>query len=150
MLPKEIVLFGRSLGGGATTQLATEVQPGGVILESSFLSTAQVARDLLPIFPAKPFIRHRFDNAAKIGQIDCPLLIVHSADDELIRFHHGTGLFDRANEPKTFLKIHGSHNDGFYVSGDLYRQGVGEFLDTVVHHEGASGESTQGVPHEQG
>jgi len=130
--PDEIVLFGRSLGGGATTQLATEVRPGGVILESSFLSTARVARDLLPIFPSKLFIRHRFDNAAKIGQIGCPVLIVHSADDDLIPFHHGKGLFERANEPKTFLEIHGSHNDGFFVSGALYRDGVGEFLGAVV------------------
>jgi hypothetical protein len=47
---------------------------------------------------------------------------VHSRDDGLIPFEFGVRLFEAAHEPKQFVEIFGNHNDGFQVSGDLYRE----------------------------
>lgn len=126
--PERIALFGRSLGGGPTVQLATEVNARAVILESTFLSVAQLAQEMLPIFWVKPFIRHRFDNAAKVPQIKAPKLHIHSADDSLIPYRHGRKLFELAGEPKQFLEIRGDHNEGFVVSWSHYKKGLDEFL----------------------
>ncbi|MBN2311655.1 MAG: alpha/beta hydrolase [Candidatus Hydrogenedentes bacterium] len=130
--PGRIVLFGRSLGGGIATQLATETQAAGLILESSFLSTCHVAREMLPFLPARLIIRHRFDNAAKVGEAGCPVLVIHSPDDEIIPFHHGRELFELAKAPKTFLEIRGGHNEGFLVSEPEYPEGLAAFFDTVL------------------
>ena len=124
----EIVLFGRSLGGGVATNLATEVKPACLILESSFMSTVTMARKSFPYLPVNLLLRHRFDNETKIQIITSPVLIIHSAQDELIPFHHGEGLFKVANEPKTFLQIKGGHNDGFMISETEYVRGIDSFL----------------------
>ena len=130
--PGRIVLFGRSLGGGATVQLATEVQPAAVILESTFLSAPRLGQDLFPVLPIKWILRHRFDNAAKIARVTCPVLVVHSPTDEVVPYRHGRELFDLANEPKRFLEIRGGHGDGFYVTGRAYGQGLADFLDPLL------------------
>src|SRR5690606_1028401 len=64
--PETILLFGRSLGAAPTCQLATEVTPGAVIIESAFLSIGAMAGELYPFLPARLPLRHRLDNASKI------------------------------------------------------------------------------------
>lgn len=128
---EKIVLFGRSLGAGPTTDLAVEVTPGAVILESAFLSTPDIAKGN-PLFrPITWLIRHRFENKHKVAAIEAPLLIVHSPEDEIIPYSHGRELFERASEPKTFLEIRGGHNVGFVLSEDVYREGWEAFLAPV-------------------
>ena len=41
---EDIILFGRSLGGAVAAELAAEIQPGGLILESTFSSARQCRR----------------------------------------------------------------------------------------------------------
>jgi uncharacterized protein len=129
--PEQVVLFGRSLGGGVAAQLATEVSPRAVILESTFESIASVAKGMFPFLPVKPLIRYRFDTAEKIGRIHAPLLVIHSPDDTIIPYRHGEALFQAANEPKRFLEIRGDHNEGFVVSLEAYQRGLEEFLGVV-------------------
>ena len=47
-------------------------------------------------------------------------------------------LYDLAQEPKRFLEIRGDHNEGFMVSWDKYKKGVGEFLNTVLGERSSS------------
>lgn len=129
--PNDIVLFGRSLGGGVATQLATETEPAALILESTFTSVADVARKSYWFLPLDLLVRHRFDNLAKIGRVAAPILVVHSPDDTLIPIAHGRRLFDAATARKTFLEIRGGHNDGYAASADVYGPGLAAFLDGV-------------------
>lgn len=128
---REILLFGRSLGGGPTVELAQQVQPGAVIIESTFLSTVDVARRILLLRAMTWAIRHRFSSKDKIAHVRSPLLIIHSPEDEVIPFENGVGLFARAPEPKTFLQISGGHNTGFVESEAVYRQGWEDFLTPI-------------------
>ena len=130
--PEEILLFGRSLGGGPTADLASKVEPAAVILESTFLSTNDIARDAFPWLPVWPFIVHRFPNKKKMAGIRSPLLIIHSPQDRVIPYRHGKALFELATEPKTFLEIHGDHNDGFVLSEKIYRAGWEAFLKPIL------------------
>jgi fermentation-respiration switch protein FrsA (DUF1100 family) len=129
--PRRIVLFGRSLGGAVAVDLATEVNPAGVVLESTFISAGQLAQQIYPFVPAKYLVCHKFDNAAKVGRISCPLLIIHSRDDEIVPYGHAQELFELAREPKTFLEVRGAHNDGFVVAADAYTTGLERFLDSL-------------------
>lgn len=137
--PRRIVLFGRSLGGGVSADLAPEVEPGAVILESTFTSTVDVAKQsfLFMLFPLRQFARHPFDSAAKVPQINAPLLIVHSRDDDLIPFAQGRKLYDLAGEPKAFLEIRGNHNEGHRVSESVYREGLADFLAPLFQEDGS-------------
>lgn len=132
--PSDIVLFGRSLGAGPTSWLATQVQPRSVIIESPFMSVGRMAQETFPYLPARWLVRDKFDNATHVPRIKSPLLVVHSREDEVIPFHHGERVFAAASGPKQFLEIHGGHNDGWYLSRTSYRAGLASFL-TGIRHE---------------
>ncbi len=126
--PERIALFGRSLGSGASVELATREEPRAVILESAFLSIPAVARTIFPFFPTNLMVRHRFDNEAKIEALTMPKFFIHSPGDEIIPYEQGRALYDMAPEPKQFLEIEGGHNDGFIISTRDYEAGLANFL----------------------
>jgi hypothetical protein len=126
--PGRIVLFGRSLGGAVAARLAARHRPGALVLESTFTSLPDLAADLFPWLPARWLCRFSYDTASRLGGINCPVLVVHSREDDLIPFSHGRKLFDAAAPPRTFLAISGTHNDGFLTSGSVYTDGLKAFL----------------------
>lgn len=132
--PSDIVLFGRSLGGAVAAWLAQERAPGALILESTFTSVPDLAAKLYPIFPVRLLARFRYDARHYLANVDCPVLVVHSPDDELIPFEHGQALYEAAGTPKEFLQIGGTHNEGFIQSGRRYREGLDRFLDRHARH----------------
>lgn len=128
LAPERIVIFGRSLGGGVATWLATQVTPAGLILESSFTSLPALASKYYPMFPVRWLARIRYDNAARLPTVGSPVLVAHSRDDELVPIAHGRALFALARDPKYFLEMSGDHNVGFLLSGPAYRQGLLAFI----------------------
>ncbi len=127
-----IVLFGRSLGGAIAIDLATKVEASALIVESSFTSTVNIAREIYPFLPVKWIVTMKYDSISKIDSIKIPKLIIHSRDDDLIRFHHGRELFEKAREPKKFLELRGSHNEGFLLMEEEYTKKIGEFLEKYL------------------
>jgi fermentation-respiration switch protein FrsA (DUF1100 family) len=124
----EIVLFGRSLGAAVATHLAVRQRPKALILESSFTSVPDLAAKYYRIFPVRWLARYRYDARTDLGAVVCPVLIVHSHDDEIIPVAHGRALYEAAREPKAFLELRGGHNDGFLASGRSYTEGLDAFL----------------------
>lgn len=135
-----LIYFGRSLGGAVASWLAEQHPPGVLILESTFTSVMDIGRHYYPYLPVNLLTRYRYDTIERIKRIHCPVLIVHSPDDEIISYRYGEQLYESANEPKSFLKIRGGHNDGFITSGALYQNGIRSFLD---HHLLSDDESAQ-------
>jgi fermentation-respiration switch protein FrsA (DUF1100 family) len=132
-IPAEhIILFGRSLGASIAADLATRQSAAAVILESGFTSVPDVAANLYPWLPVRWLSRYQYDTRKKLAKIHSPVLIVHSRDDEIISYSNGERLFEAANEPKQFLQLRGGHNDGFFVSGKDYIQGLDSFLGNVL------------------
>ena len=130
--PHQIVVAGRSLGGGVAMDLASKVDPGAIILISTFTSVVAVGKETLPFLPVSMLIRDRFENDRKITHIKSPILIAHSPEDEMIPFHHGERLFALAPEPKSFLRIHGGHNDGSFFSDHTYTEQIRTFLKQAI------------------
>jgi fermentation-respiration switch protein FrsA (DUF1100 family) len=127
-----IIIFGRSLGGAVASRLARQTKPGALILESSFTSLAAMARSVYPYLPTKLILRPKFNTAENLDRISCPILIIHSRQDEIIPFSHGVNLFALAREPKEFLEISGGHNECFITSGEGYTAGLKKFLSTYA------------------
>ena len=130
--PQRIIVFGRSLGGAVAANLAAKHSPRGLILESVFTSVPDMAAKLYPFFPVRLLSRFSYDARKALQEVSSPVLIIHSPDDEIIPFENGLDLFASANEPKSFLKIRGGHNEGFMVSGSLYSDGLEEFVSACV------------------
>ena len=124
----DIVLFGRSLGGAVAVELASRQPCGGVIVESSFTSLVDMGRRLYPYVPVGTVLRYRFDSAAKMGQLRCPVLVAHSPDDELIPYDMGKKLYEVAPQPKQFVEIYGGHNQLEYFRDPGYRNAMSGFI----------------------
>ncbi len=136
----QIVIFGRSLGGSIATHLAGRVPTRGLVIESTFTSYPDIGAKFYPYMPVRLFARYRYNTRNHLSRVRCPVLVMHSPDDELVPFEFGTQLFDTANEPKQFVKLIGGHNDGFLVSGDLYKDAWSRWLDSLgdARSEGAA------------
>jgi len=135
MAPERIVIFGRSLGGAVAVDVARDRPLGGVILESTFTSAADMARRIFGAlgFAVRPFTRGRFDSAAKIAELRAPLLFFHGNRDEIVPFELGRALFDAAPEPKRFITVRGAgHNDTIRIGGEPYLERIAAFLDEFV------------------
>lgn len=128
MLASDIVIFGRSLGASAASRLAAQHQALALIVESSFTSVPDIAQELYPWLPARWLSRLSHATRDHIQDVRCPVLVVHSRDDEIIPFHHGEAIFASANEPRTLLAIRGTHNDAFLRDQDAYIGGLRTFL----------------------
>ncbi len=128
LTPERIVLFGRSLGGAVAASLAEQTKPAGLIIESSFTSLYDVGSFLFPHLPVRWFLPQDYDSVASLKGKQIPLLVVHSPEDTLVPYKLGRALYDSYQGPKTFLEIHGSHNQGFYQSLDTYLPGLAAFL----------------------
>lgn len=127
----QILLLGRSLGGSIATHLAGRVPVAGLVIESAFTSFVDIARQFYPYLPVRWFVRFRYDTLADVKQVRCPVMVVHSRDDELVPFTHGHRLLAAAQEPKRFVEIGGSHNEGFLLSSDVYEKAWLQWLQSV-------------------
>ncbi len=123
-----VILYGRSLGGGPTVDLAAREIIGGVILESTFVSAFRVMthRTLLPW--------DKFNNIDKINEIDCPLLVIHGTEDSIVPFWHAHALFNKAKTPKQNFWIEGAgHNNIFDFAGNKYWDRLDFFIKQVEY-----------------
>ncbi len=126
--PNKIVIFGKSLGGVPAIDLAAGVEPAGLIVQSSFTSAGDMAATVLPFFPR--FLLHtRMDSLARIGQVRCSKLFIHSRADEVVPYKLGHRLYEAAPEPKEFYEVIGSpHNSTYIVGGKPYFEALRRFV----------------------
>ena len=124
--PNRIIVYGRSVGSGPSIDLATRQAVAGLVVESGFTSVFRIITHI-PLFPFD-----KFPNINKIGAVRSPVLFIHGTRDRTIPFQHGQALFDRANQPKTFLTIDGAdHNDVDQIAGERYTQTLRTFIQTL-------------------
>lgn len=130
--PARIVLFGRSLGASVAAWLAGRVRPAALIMESTFTSAPELAAQYYWYLPVRLLARIRYDTRAALAAVQCPVLVLHSAEDEIIPMAHGQALYQAAREPKRFVALRGGHNEAFFVSQAVYAQALDDFLRELV------------------
>ncbi len=125
---EQVVLLGKSLGGAPACQLATEVEPAGLIVQSSFTSVPDMAALVMPIMP-RFMISTKMDSLSKVRTIRCPKLFVHGPRDEVVPYSMGQRLYEAACEPKEFHVVPSAgHNETWIVGGEAYLNVLRAFL----------------------
>ncbi len=134
-----IIILGRSLGASVAAQLAGKVKAMALIIESGFTSYVDMGRKFYPYMPVRWFASFSYRTVDYIRQVNCPTLIIHSRNDEIVPFEFGLELYEAANEPKRFVELFGSHNDSFLVSSDIYNRAWAKWLKFLEqYYEGRS------------
>ena len=130
--PEErIIVFGRSMGASAAAYLAARHRPLALIMESTFTSVPDIAREYYPWLPVHWLSRLQHSARDFVRQVESPVLVIHSRDDEIVPFRHGEAIFAAARDPKSFLEIHGTHNDAYLRDEQNYLTGLRSFLDKL-------------------
>ncbi len=128
----KIIIWGRSLGGSIAAWIGQKHTAKLLILESVFTSVPDMGAEIYPFFPVRLLARFKYKTIDYVKQVNFPVLIIHSPEDEIIPFVHGRRLFEAAKEPKKFLEISGSHNEGFIFSGKHYENGLDSFITEYI------------------
>jgi len=107
-----IIVYGRSLGSGFATKVASENKPRYLILDSPYYNFQKVVERFLPILPVRYVLRYHLRTDKWILHVNCHTYIIHGTKDRLIPIKHSEAL-QKLNPAKiTLIRIHGGgHNN---------------------------------------
>ena len=124
----EIIVYGRSLGTGLATYLASNNNPRQLILETPYYSLTDVAKHRFPMFPNNKLLRYDFPSYKFVQNVKCPISIFHGTDDTVVPYVSGEKLFNSmVQKEKMFFTIeNGEHNN--LMAFDSYIQQIQKIL----------------------
>jgi len=102
-----VVVYGRSLGGGVATRLATRRTVAALILESTFTDLRSFASGF---FAPGFMVRDAYDNVSELRRFHGALLVLHGERDHIAPFAGGVSLA-RTVEGAEFVAMPCGHND---------------------------------------
>ena len=133
--PKQIILYGRSLGSGPSCYMAKKTADegksvGGLILHSPFLSIYRIVLDV-----RSGYVGDMFQSYKRAGDIKCPVFIIHGMMDKVVPFWHSEELL-RSFQPQyrakpMFAKYMG-HNSIEVKLRSEYTERILHFLDICI------------------
>ncbi|HEY9678555.1 MAG TPA: alpha/beta hydrolase [Drouetiella sp.] len=133
--PKDIILYGESLGSGVTTYIAENRPVAGIVIQSGFSSLSRAAQDRLlwlRVYPKIAFKDVEFDNEAYLRGKHAPLLWVHGEIDQTLPITHAEETIAAATEPKKLVVFKGAgHNDIPLLNPKLFATTIGDFVRTL-------------------
>lgn len=124
---EEITLYGRSLGTGIASYVASENNPKQLILETPYYSILDVAKSRFPVFPVKRLLRYQFPTFKYLPKISSAITILHGTDDNLVPYSSGKKLDELGLKNINFVTIKGgSHNN--LIEFEAYRKAIKNVL----------------------
>jgi len=122
-----LIVYGRSMGSGFATWLASNNNPRYLILDAPYYSFRKVVERFIPILPVRLVLRFHLRTDKWIGKVKCHTYILHGTKDWLIPIKHSEAL-QKFNPGKiTLIRIHGGgHNN--LPSFDEYHNFIRDIL----------------------
>ncbi len=107
-----LLVYGRSLGSGFATKVASDNDPRYLILDAPFFSFIKVAERFLPFLPHKFLLRYHLRTDLWIRKVKCHTYIIHGTKDWLIPISQSEKLQKLNPEMITLIRIEGGgHNN---------------------------------------
>lgn len=108
----EITLYGRSLGTGIASYLASENTPKQLILETPYYSIEDIANHRFPFFPIKQLLKYRFPTFQYLKKAACPITIIHGTEDNVVPYSSAKKLSEMKIDNLDFITVeNGNHNN---------------------------------------
>jgi uncharacterized protein len=64
--------------------------------------------------------------------VHCPVMVLHSSEDDIVPYAMGRALYDAAPGPKRFADLRGGHNGGGLMVSPAAQRELGAFLEGHV------------------
>lgn len=135
--PQHIIVFGHSLGGAITIELATHNPDlAALIIQGSFTSL----RDMIDYdgiygwLPLDLIVRQFFDSFQKVPTLKMPLFFVHGDGDRRVPSCMSERLYDVATttQKELYILLGVDHNHVPEMGGTDYQDRLKEFLDQLT------------------
>ncbi len=122
----QIIIYGRSIGTGPASQLASVRACKKLILETPYYSIDALAKSYFPIYPVKLLTRYSFPVVDHLKKVKAASYIIHGTSDEVIPYKQAVRL--RKENPSTHLITieGGKHND--LAEFELFRATIKRLL----------------------
>ena len=127
-----ILLLGKSLGGGVSSQVAANQKVAGLILHSTFTSLPDLAKELFPWLPVKSLSKMQFNTRRHLEHVTAPVMIIHSREDQLIGFQHAAANKAACPYACHLVEIGGDHNDLESPRAFDLKEGLDTFMKQVT------------------
>lgn len=115
--PRDVIVYGESLGTSVAVQVAAAREVAGLVLDAPYTSMVDLAALHHPFIPGRWFMTDRYETARHIGQAHVPLLILHGEEDSIVPVAMGREIFARAAPPKMIKTFPGAGHDNHYKYG---------------------------------
>jgi hypothetical protein len=100
---EDIIIYGRSLGTGIATYLASRNSPKQLILETPYYSILDVAESRFSILPVKLLLKYKILSYQYIKEVGCPILMLHGTEDQIVPYKSAKKLYEASPKDKTIL-----------------------------------------------
>jgi len=109
---QHIIVYGRSLGSGFATKVASDNHPRFLILDAPFYNFTNVVERFLPFLPVQLVLRYHLRADLWIRKVTCPIYILHGTRDWLIPIKNSIRLQLLNPDKTTLIRIEGGkHNN---------------------------------------
>lgn len=109
---KYIILYGRSMGSGFATKLASTNSPRMLILDAPYYSLTHVTKRYMPFMPFSVIMRYPLPTYKWLKYVECPVHIIHGTNDKLIPFSSSVKLSKiKAEATRLWPVIGGGHKN---------------------------------------
>lgn len=112
-----IVLWGRSLGSGPSTYIASTREAKALLLETPFVSAVAVAADRYGFLPVGLLMHDQYPVNEWIGKVEEPVFVVHGTDDTTIGVSHGERVYDLAPNKDELWIVQDADHGGLWDAG---------------------------------
>ncbi len=125
---KYIILYGRSLGSGFATKLASTNNPRMLILDAPYYSVSHIAKRFLPMMPMSLVLRFPIKTYKWIQYVECPIKIIHGTNDKLIPFKTSIKLSKIKPEITRLYPVIGGGHNNLHTYPQFHR-----FLEEILY-----------------
>ncbi|KAM0936474.1 putative serine aminopeptidase, S33, alpha/Beta hydrolase [Dioscorea sansibarensis] len=135
---EDIILYGQSVGSGPTLDLAMRLPClRAVVLHSPILSGLRV------MYPLKhTYWFDIYKNIDKIPQVQCPVLVIHGMEDDVVDFSHGKKLWELSKEKYEPLWVKGGNHCDLELFPEYIRH-LKKFISAIEKSPATRSESTK-------
>jgi uncharacterized protein len=112
-----IVIWGRSLGTGPATYVASVRDAKALLLETPFLSAVNVAAERYPILPVYWVMLDQFRSNEWIADVTEPVMVAHGTADRTIDVSNGERLYALAPNPDELWIVPDADHSDLWEAG---------------------------------
>jgi len=125
--PDSIIIYGKSMGTGIATHLASLQPCKKLILETPYYNYPSVIKHYLPIYPIEWMIHYKIPTHDYIEKVTDPITIFQGTDDGLVTYNNAKRLKPFLKAGDEFVTINGGGHNDLYN----YKETIGK-LDSLL------------------